>query len=56
MPVLYTLSALNGAFLLYLLVKRPYESKLDNLGAILSNSITFFYLTVNLISNINQSA
>ena len=43
-------------FFLYLVVKRPYESILDNVGAILSNSIVVYFLSINLYIKITGSS
>ncbi len=47
-PVLYTLSSVNGLFLLYLLMRSPYESLLDNIGAIMSNLVNVYFFSINL--------
>jgi hypothetical protein len=47
-PILYAISAINGVFFIYLVFKRPYHSIIDNFGAILSNFIVFYFLSLNL--------
>lgn len=37
-------------------MKRPYESILDNVGAILSNSIVVYFLSINLYIKITGSS
>lgn len=54
LPIFYVISAVNGLFLLYLILKRPYESILDNVGALLSNFIVSFYLSLNLYFKITD--
>jgi hypothetical protein len=56
LPVFYTISGINGLFFLYLVVKRPYESILDNIGAILSNLIVVYFLSINLYIKITGSS
>lgn len=49
LPILYVLSSVNGLLFLYLIVKRPYEDLLDNIGGITSNFIVVYFLSMNLI-------
>jgi hypothetical protein len=50
------LSSISGIFFLYLLLVRPYDSVIDNIGAILSSSIVVFFVSVNLSLKISPNS